>query len=159
MATFKDRNGDPWHVELNVTIMKRLKSHDIDLMTLVNAGDVVEKMILDPILLVDTLYLICKDQADARNVSDEDFGRLVGTGEVIDAATEAMFSAIAGFFTRRGAAIQMASRRMIELEEMATERMKEAVSKMQPETLISGDLSSILQELSESTPAPSPSES
>ncbi len=55
----------------------------------------------DPIQLIDVLYCRCKDEADAKKVSDEDFGRALGE----DAITLAFLEKIMTFFLLRRAKI------------------------------------------------------
>ncbi|MDW8265237.1 MAG: hypothetical protein RMJ52_07880, partial [Gemmataceae bacterium] len=50
----------------------------------------------DPVKLVDVLYVLCQDEAHARQVSDEDFGRAM-FGDAIHRATEAFIEELIGF--------------------------------------------------------------
>ncbi|HEX5442603.1 MAG TPA: hypothetical protein VFW87_02185, partial [Pirellulales bacterium] len=45
----------------------------------------------------DVLYVLCKEDADAKQVSDEDFGRALG-GDAIQAAAEALVEELIDFF-------------------------------------------------------------
>jgi hypothetical protein len=49
------------------------------------------------VLLVDVLYAVCKEEADSRNVSDEEFGRSMA-GDAIEFATAALLDEIIDFF-------------------------------------------------------------
>jgi hypothetical protein len=51
----------------------------------------------DIIQLVDVLYCLCKEEAEARKVSDEDFGRAM-FGDAIHQATEAFLEELIDFF-------------------------------------------------------------
>ena len=51
----------------------------------------------DPVLLVDLLYCICKVQADAAGVTDEEFGAGLA-GDSIQAATDAFLDELIDFF-------------------------------------------------------------
>jgi len=61
---------------------------------LVEAADY--RLIADPVLLVDVLYVVCKEQADDANVTDEQFGRSMA-GDAVDAATRAFLEELADF--------------------------------------------------------------
>lgn len=95
MHKFTDNAGREWSVELNTSVLKRVRSlTGVDLW---GAGDVpVWKICADPVMLCDVLFAVCKPEADAKNVSDEDFGRAMA-GDAIDHATKALLGAIVDF--------------------------------------------------------------
>jgi hypothetical protein len=100
MKTFHDSTGRSWTVALNVGVLKRVRSLcDVDLMAAVE-GKLVERLVSDPVLLCDVLYAVCQEEAEAKNVSDEEFGRLLA-GDVIDAATTALLEELVDFFPKR----------------------------------------------------------
>jgi hypothetical protein len=102
MRTFQDNAGRTWTIALNVWTLKRVRDLlAVDLLDL--AGDetnpgsgLLHRFIADPILLVDVLYVACKDQADPLGVTDEQFGRAMA-GDAIDAATRAFLEELADF--------------------------------------------------------------
>lgn len=94
MKTFKDNAGRPWDVEINVAAVKRIRS--LTGADLIDTAGVVPRLINDPVLLCDVIYAACKPQADARGVSDEDFGRAMA-GDAIEHATEAMLDELVSF--------------------------------------------------------------
>ena len=96
MKAFKDNEGRSWSVEVNVSALKRAKGlAGVDLMGVLD-GDLIERFIRDPVLLCDAIYAVCKPEADARNVSDEDFGRAMA-GDAIENATAALLDEIVSF--------------------------------------------------------------
>jgi hypothetical protein len=97
MKTFVDNAGRTWTVQVNVDAIKRVR--DLVQVNLLEAieGKLVERLINDPILLCDVLYCLCKPEADAKNLSDVDFGRAMG-GDAIDGATTALLEALVDFF-------------------------------------------------------------
>ena len=130
MRTFKDNAGRSWSVSVNVDTARRLRSMaNVDLMELVEAPEreeasggkadddglplraafarkpLLERLIRDPILLCDVLYVVCKEEADKLNVSDADFGRAL-YGTAIAAARSAFLEEIADFFPDEGQAIR-----------------------------------------------------
>ena len=100
MKTFTDNAGRTWTVAVNVGAVKRVK--DLTGVNLASAvfGDVVEKLAEDPVLLCDVLYALCKPEAEANGVTDEQFGQAMG-GDAIDTATTALLEELVSFFPSR----------------------------------------------------------
>ena len=97
MKTFKDNAGRSWTVSVNVAAIKRVKSLlDVNLMEAVE-GDLLEKLSTDPVLLCDVVYAICKPEADAQGVTDEQFGQAMA-GDAIEHATTALLEELIDFF-------------------------------------------------------------
>ena len=97
MKVFKDAAGREWTVEVNVQSIKRVRGLlDVDLLDAVG-GDLIERLLGDPVLLCDIVYCLCKPEADERGVSDEEFGRAMA-GEAIEAATTALLEELVDFF-------------------------------------------------------------
>ena len=97
MKTFKDNADRTWTVTVNVDAIKRVRSLlDVDLMEAVD-GRLIERLIGDPVLLCDVIYCVCKVDADAKGVSDEDFGRAMA-GDAIELATTALLEELVDFF-------------------------------------------------------------
>lgn len=98
MATFKDRTGREWVVEINPTAMRQVREETgVHLGTLLNdrmAG--LAALMADPIALVDVLYVLCRDQAAHHKLSDADFGRQLD-GDSYDAAADAFTESLANF--------------------------------------------------------------
>src|SRR5262245_20018284 len=97
MKTFNDNLGRAWPVAINVECIKRVKSLlGINLLDAIE-GKLLEQLVSDPVLLCDCVYAICKPEAEARQVSDEDFGRAMA-GDAIDHATTALLEELVDFF-------------------------------------------------------------
>ncbi len=97
MKTFKDNSDRTWTVTVNVDAIKRVRSLlDIDLMQAVE-GKLIERLIGDPVLLCDIIYCVCKEDADAKGITDEEFGRAMA-GDAIELATTAMLEELVDFF-------------------------------------------------------------
>ena len=109
MRTFQDNAGRSWTVTLNVWTVKKVRDVlSVDLLDLggdpstsLRAGDepgngLLYRLIADPVLLVDVLYVVCKEQADEAGVTDEQFGRAMA-GDAIDGATRAFLEELADF--------------------------------------------------------------
>lgn len=96
MKTFNDNAGRTWTIAVNVDAIKRVRSLlEVDLLEIVE-GKLIEKLIRDPVLLCDVVYAVCKPEADAKGVSDEDFGRSMA-GDAIEHATKALLEDLVGF--------------------------------------------------------------
>ena len=96
MKTFTDNAGRTWTVAINVDAIKRVRDLlKVDLLEILE-GKLIEKLYRDPVLLCDVVYAACKPEADARNVTDEDFGRAMA-GDAIEHATKALLEELVGF--------------------------------------------------------------
>lgn len=104
MKTFTDTHGRQWSVALNIAAVKRARDlAGVDLLA-ADLGDpsqnVITRLAGDPVLLCDVIYAVCKPEADANGVSDEDFGAAMA-GDAIDHATRALLEELADFFPNR----------------------------------------------------------
>ena len=78
MHSFQDKNGKKWNIELNVGTAKRVKSEcEIDLVNVITMSrdgkaqaSALERLAEDPILLVDVLFSLCKEQAKESGIDD-----------------------------------------------------------------------------------------
>jgi len=99
VKTFTDSQGRTWNVVVNVSAVKRVRDAlGVNLID-VAGGDLLGRLADDPCLLVDVLYVLCRPEADAKGVSDEDFGRAM-VGDVLDAASAALMKELLDFFPR-----------------------------------------------------------
>ena len=100
---FKDTVGKDWLVEINIGALKRVRGLlDLDLLAL-EAGDppLLTRLGLDIVLICDVLFALLKPQADAADVTDEQFAERLG-GEVILAAHKAFYEELTDFFQSLG---------------------------------------------------------
>jgi hypothetical protein len=176
VKTFKDNQGRVWSVQINVTTLRRvLDLLKVNLLKLTEGGvEGLGEFLSNIILLVDTLYCLCKDEADARGVTDEEFGRSMW-GDAIQGGMDAFLEEYADFFPdakkreilkqwlakgRRVEAI-LSERGLKEMEklgdvEVADRVMAEVAAGRLP---LSNGKSGSTPASSASTPAPSPSDS
>ena len=99
MPTFKDTNGREWNVRANVGIIKEVRENlQVNLAAL--DGKIFERLQDDPELLVNVLWIVCKEDAAKASITPEKFGEAL-VGDVIDDATQALTQAIANFFPKR----------------------------------------------------------
>jgi len=99
MRSFTDNLGRAWTVTINVAAIKRVRGLvNVDLYKLVDDGfKPLAALVSDPVQLADVLYCLCKDEADAKQISDEDFGRALA-GDAITLAADAFVEELIDFF-------------------------------------------------------------
>lgn len=96
MKTFTDEKKRVWEIAVNVQAIKRVRGLlSLDLLEVVE-GKLIERLIRDPVLLCDVVYAVCKPQADAAGVTDEEFGQAMA-GDAIDHATTALLTELVDF--------------------------------------------------------------
>jgi hypothetical protein len=138
MHGFKDSAGRYWSVRVDVGAVKRVRSAlGVDLMQVAERKNaeggrepgVLERLASDPVLLVDAIYVLCRDQAEAHGVSDEEFGAAMA-GDALDHAVQAMLGAIVDFFPnpRERAALKRLLEAAAQEAERVRDRMEEAVA-------------------------------
>ena len=97
MKTFSDNQGRTWTVTINVECIKRVKTLlGVNLLDAIE-GELVERLVTDPVLLCDCVYAVCKPEAEARGITDEDFGRAMA-GDAIEHACTALLEELVDFF-------------------------------------------------------------
>lgn len=97
MKTFKDNAGRTWTVTVDVSAVKRVRSLlDVNLLEVLD-GRLIERLAGDPVLLCDVLYALVKPEADAKGITDEDFGRAMA-GDAVEHATTALLEELVDFF-------------------------------------------------------------
>lgn len=122
MKTFKDAAGREWQIVVDVGTAKAARDlRGVDLFKLHSSE--AERVFSDPCLLVDVLYVLCRQQCEIRSISDEDFGRAM-VGDAIEDGANALLGAVADFFpSPRRLLLQ---RQMAKAEELASEVMSAA---------------------------------
>ena len=161
MRQFKDNAGRTWTVDINVATLKRVRGlTGVDLMQVIE-GTLIEKLIRDPVLLCDVVYAVCKPEADAAKVSDEEFGKAMA-GDAIEAATQAVLDELISFCpsprdrANLGRVLQATNRVMEKARDVTEKRIETLTSE--------GELDKLVNRLLEtsgrsSTSAPEPSAS
>ena len=92
MRSFRDSKNRTWTVEITVGAVKSVKA-----LVGVNLLDTQKVLVLDVIEIIDTLYVLCKSQADQLGITDEDFGAGFG-GDTLKEAVEVFQEAYIDFF-------------------------------------------------------------
>jgi hypothetical protein len=168
MKQFHDSKRQPWGISLTIGTVKRVKKLvDVDLLE-ISKGDppLITRLTTDVILIADVLCAICKPEADARNVSDEQFAELLGGDGLIN-AMNALLEELIDFFHQLGRTenvgiIRQAQKLVTTATRLATEKVNSVdVEKLLTDLLTDqfGNASMKLPESSESIPTLSPSAS
>jgi hypothetical protein len=99
MHSYRDNAGRTWTVVINVAAVKRVRGLvGIDLYKLIDDGfKPLAALVADPVQLADVLYCLCQDEADAKQITDEDFGRALA-GDAITLAADAFVEELIDFF-------------------------------------------------------------
>lgn len=155
MKSFTDNTGRTWILHVTVGAIKRVRALcGVDLANIITVSDggrpkmeLLERLASDPVLLVDVLYACCKEEADAKNVSDEEFGRGMA-GDAIEFATAALLDEIIDFFpeTKRRVfqKILSASRRF-------QAKSRQALSALLEDPALDGKIDDALEALTKSS--------
>jgi hypothetical protein len=116
MKTFHDNTGRPWRVEIDIGAIKRVREFlpEVDLLAPHSPAvgetrkdrrgrpmPLMTRLMYDDVLLVDTIFVVVKPQADALKVSDLDFAAAIG-GKAALEANRAFQAEWADFFRQRG---------------------------------------------------------
>lgn len=95
MTTFEDKTGQEWTVELDAPTVEAVRrDHGVDLVNL--DQDPLQSLRNDPMKLVAVIYMICQDQIQARNLTPDQFGKLLPFPP--DVMLEAVGESIVNFF-------------------------------------------------------------
>ena len=101
MKTFKDATGRDWQVTINTNAIKRARdTAGVNLVEIADAdagSRLYGRMLLDPVLVVDIAYGVCKPEADTRKFSREDFNAVL-VGDSIAEARKAILEDLVDFF-------------------------------------------------------------
>lgn len=164
MQTFTDNLGRTWYVAINVTTIRRVRAAlGIDLYALVEDGlQELGKLVADPIQLANVLYVLCQEDADAKHLSDEDFGRALA-GDAIQQAAEALVEDLVDFFPdeRSRTCLRQVIAKGKQVREKLLEHAETLLDNLNVDSCANAWIASSMnsRELSASTPDPSPSTS
>jgi hypothetical protein len=103
MQRFKDNVGFEWEITLDAPKIKQCRQDcGIDLVDSDSTGKAYDHISTDPCALVDTLWCLCRKQAEANKIDQEQFAARI-TGDTLELAADAMMAAVADFFPKRRA--------------------------------------------------------
>ena len=132
MPKFTDEAGRDWTIRVDVTAVKNVRELDVDLGNIGKAADNFIRLADDPVLLCNVLYVLCEEQAKDRDISDEDFGRLLA-GDVIGDAAMALEEAITNFFPQQKRSLMQRLRKKVDRVQAMGEKL--VAEKLEDSTL------------------------
>lgn len=144
MARFKDTEGREWVLTLDVQLIKDVAQRSGVRIHKLLADDAkgLQELLSDPIAFVDTLYLIVEDQAKAKGLTPEDFGRGLA-GDPLEAAAVAFMEALADFSpSRQRKLIQSLMAKGNEVADKVIELARKKIDALDPATLFSSPMNS-----------------
>src|SRR5207247_1616024 len=95
-------------------------------------GGESERVFADPILFVNVLYVLCKAQADSRNVSDYDFGAAMN-GDALEDASIAILEEVADFSpSQKREVLRQVIRKGVEAAGIAISQARDFIEKFDP---------------------------
>ena len=126
--TFTDNQGDNWLVFIDsYTARAARKELGYNLLATFSEERLLE-LVDDPAMVVDLVYLACREQCQQRGVSDRDFGRRL-IGDAVDDATGALLRALADFFpTAKRQVLRKVLARAEEFQKNETRSLEEALA-------------------------------
>ena len=142
MATFTDKQGEQWQIDLNFGTVRNLKKiTNIDLVE-DKVGDKSASVLLvgDPYTQADLLWGLCKSQAEENGITEEQFYQRLPYQE----AEAAFWKEWENFFqslgrTERAEALAAIRKAQAKAVEMVTEKVRA----VDVETVVSGKLSGV----------------
>jgi hypothetical protein len=140
MKNFVDSLGRNWVVSVNVATIKQVRALvDVDLLKCVE-GDLLRELAADPVRMVDVVYAICKNEADARQITDEDFGRAMA-GDAIEHAWDALIDEVANFFpTARRQMLRRVAGKLRDLDKATMTALEKRIDNLDINKLIESTL-------------------
>ena len=126
MREFKDKDGRGWQVLIDVGQIELVRDVlQVDLYGLFS--DEAKRLFSDPVLLVDVLFVLCRNQAETRKMSDVDFGRSFD-GDTLEAAADALLEEVLNFFPSSRRRVLRAT--VDKSRELATTMQETAIAKI-----------------------------
>lgn len=101
---FTDKHGNKWSIELTVGVVEdvnKVTGFDFDA-AIAKPEKLAELVLQSPRKLAEILWVLCEEQANARDITPEQFGRSL-TRNAIDSAADALIAAIVLFYPRASA--------------------------------------------------------
>lgn len=93
-ATFTDLNNKEWTIRLDGPTVREVRKLGVDFVDL--KSDPIAKLTLDPLLLADVAWVLCRDQATTGGLDSDQFQRALD-GETNTRLIEALKEAIVTF--------------------------------------------------------------
>lgn len=133
MASFKDKDGRAWELQICGPTIDLVRE-EVDPLFLLDDDtkevNTSNRLNNDPALLCHVIYLLCRKQCEKREVTLDDFySQVIGSGETIEAAGEALAAAIVNFTPpKKRAFIQAVAAKQKAVEELAMAKAMAALN-------------------------------
>jgi hypothetical protein len=131
VAVFVDGKKRQWEVAVTVATLVRAKSLlGVDLLTIIDKDSpLLARLIEDPVLLCNVLYVAVKEQADALKITDEDFGGGL-SGDTLNDGTRAFLEGLACFFrsTTKRTALKAVTKAVFAAEDRLTKALEDRLA-------------------------------
>jgi len=135
MSAFTDNAGRTWTISVTFGSIKRVKELLGVNLARLEDGDppLLTQLGTDVVLLCDVIYCLIKPQADAQDVSDEQWAAAMG-GEAILSAHNAFYEALQDFFRSAGRPdVVKAARKQKVMIELAVKAGEQRLDGIDPE--------------------------
>ena len=162
-SSFTDTEGREWNLTITIATVRRVrKALKIDLLSK-DMTEILEKVVCDPVMLCDVLFLIVEKEAESLGVTDEAFGEAMG-GDAVEEGAKAFLGALGDFTPnpRDRARVGKALETILEAAEACQDQADQEFEKSRAalfKVATTGKPSSSSPESPESPPGASPSES
>lgn len=147
MRSFTDTQGREWNLSITVRTVKDVREATGILITeLYDDGSaLLAKLSRDVVLLVDILWVVCRKQADAIGITDEEFGESLG-GDALGNAAEAFARAMTDFFSspEQRKALHLMLDKMFETAQKVAQRAETELTKVDTDSLVQTYIDSAL---------------
>jgi hypothetical protein len=141
MARFADKEGRSWEPEVDVVTIGRVRAAlKINLLELLLPNTTLPEQLNDPCLIVDVLYLLCRDEADRLGMDSDAFGRAM-TPDGIEDGWDAVLEGLV-LFSPRGlrAAHQKVLEKAKRFQATAAERLRTAIESPEFEAMLDREI-------------------
>ncbi len=136
MRSFTDNLSRVWHFGINAYVVKVIKDLvKVDIYRLIDDNfRPLSELLMDTVRFVDLLWVLCREQAQARDVSERSFAEGLG-GDALQDAAEAFTQELIDFFPDRSgrAAVRKLHQTQKELARLMAEQAAEQLSLLDPE--------------------------
>lgn len=161
MATFKDQQGKEWELRIDVLLIEQIREDDPQFLK-GEPTETISRVDDDPVLLCGVVWILCKEQANARGIDQKAF--YAGLfGEAIAGASKALTDAILSFIQpRQRELIAVGAARNDKFREIATSKGLAALNdpklEAEWEAFVDAKISELLTPLKSAIATPASSE-
>ena len=157
MQTFTDNAARTWTVCVNVDAIKRVRALlDINLLDILDDGcKMLAQLHDDPILLVDVLYCVCKPEADAKKITDAEYGSGM-SGDALLHANQALLEGLSDFFpsARQRAAMKGLLQKTRQVADRLLDHVELTIAGINPDSVAQTAIASAGSSLEKSASTP-----